>query len=105
MALHSKKQQKVWIWKALDHDTGQLIDWECGPRDSRTLRKLLLRLKKRGVRVYLSDHFKVYSAEIQEEILIRPLSKLQLMDHFRVKFTLKILICWFCGKKGYQQLS
>jgi insertion element IS1 protein InsB len=28
-----KKCQKLWIWKALDHDTGQLLDWECGRRD------------------------------------------------------------------------
>ena len=71
MALHSKKRQKVWIWKALDHDTGRLIDWECGPRNSYTLNKLLVRLEERRVIVYLTDHFKAYSKEIEEEILIQ----------------------------------
>ena len=34
-----KKRQKLWIWKALDQDTGQLLDWECGRRDKATLKK------------------------------------------------------------------
>ena len=25
-----KKRCTLWIWKALDRDTGQLLDWECG---------------------------------------------------------------------------
>jgi transposase-like protein len=25
-----KKRGKLWLWKALDRDTGQLLDWECG---------------------------------------------------------------------------
>ena len=28
-----KKRCKLWSWKALDHDTGQVLDWECGRRD------------------------------------------------------------------------
>jgi transposase-like protein len=32
-----KKRLKLWIWKALDCDTGQLLDWECGRRDKTTL--------------------------------------------------------------------
>jgi insertion element IS1 protein InsB len=32
-----KKRCKRWIWKALDRDTGQLLDWECGQRDKKTL--------------------------------------------------------------------
>jgi transposase-like protein len=41
-----KKRQKLWIWKALDRDTGQLLDWECGRRDKATLKKLV------GIRVH-----------------------------------------------------
>jgi IS1 family transposase len=33
-----KKRQKLWIWKALDRETGQLLDWECGRRDKATLK-------------------------------------------------------------------
>jgi hypothetical protein len=25
-----QKRRKLWIWKALDRDTGRLLDWECG---------------------------------------------------------------------------
>jgi transposase len=34
-----RKRRKLWIWKALDRDTGQLLDWECGRRDKTTLKK------------------------------------------------------------------
>ena len=33
-----KKKNKLWIWKALDRNTGYLIDWECGDRDKENLR-------------------------------------------------------------------
>jgi transposase-like protein len=39
-----RKRQKLWIWNALDHDSGQLLDWECGRRDKATLKKLVDRL-------------------------------------------------------------
>ena len=40
MALY-KKKQKLWIWKALCRDTGELIAWACGDRDKATLKKLI----------------------------------------------------------------
>ena len=30
------KRSKLWIWKALDRDTGQLLDWEWGRQDKAT---------------------------------------------------------------------
>ena len=39
-----KKRHKLWIWKALDRDTGQLLDWACGRRDKATLKKMVDRL-------------------------------------------------------------
>src|SRR5947209_18027371 len=44
-ALRPKKASKLWIWKALERDTGRLIDWECGDRDRVTLEPLLGRLE------------------------------------------------------------
>ena len=41
-----KKRQKLWIWKALDRETGQLLDWECGRRDKATLKKMIDRLAR-----------------------------------------------------------
>jgi IS1 family transposase len=36
----SKKRHKLWLWKALDAGTGQLLDWQCGRRDNATLTKM-----------------------------------------------------------------
>ena len=46
-----KKKQKLWIWKALCCDTGELIAWECGDRDKATLKKLIDLLEKWSVKV------------------------------------------------------
>jgi transposase-like protein len=46
------KRHKLWIWKALDHDTGQLLDWECGRRDKVTLKKMVDRLAQWDVQLY-----------------------------------------------------
>src|SRR5215217_910726 len=29
-----KKSEPLWIWKAWDRASGQLVDWECGGRDT-----------------------------------------------------------------------
>jgi len=57
--LHCKKN-KVWIWKALNRDTGKLIDWECGGRDEKTFRRLLTRLQRWKVRLFCTDYYIVY---------------------------------------------
>src|SRR5262249_12946302 len=49
------KRGKLWIWKALDRDTGQLLDWECGRRDKRTLKKMVDRLAQWDVKMYCTD--------------------------------------------------
>ena len=55
-----KKKNKLWIWKALDRNTGYLIDWECGDRDKETLEKLTTRLAALDVEVYYTDKWQVY---------------------------------------------
>jgi transposase-like protein len=57
-----KKRQKLWIWKALDRDTGQLLDWECGRRDKTTLKKLVDRLARWDVNVYCTDMWGTYAS-------------------------------------------
>jgi transposase-like protein len=49
------KRRKLWIWKALDPDPGQLLDWECGRRDKTTLKKLVKRLAQWHVQRYGAD--------------------------------------------------
>jgi hypothetical protein len=49
------KRGKLWMWKALDRDTGQLLDWECGRRDKRALKKMVDRLTQWDVKMYCTD--------------------------------------------------
>jgi transposase-like protein len=46
------KRHKLWLGKALDRDTGQLLDWECGRRDKKTLKKMVNRLTQWDVQLY-----------------------------------------------------
>ncbi|MBE9195207.1 IS1 family transposase [Synechocystis sp. LEGE 06083] len=62
--LQAKKQ--VWIWKAYEHVTGRLINWELGNRDSQTLSRLLERLAKWKVTVYCTDDWKPYQQLLDE---------------------------------------
>jgi insertion element IS1 protein InsB len=50
-----KKAGKLRIWKALERDTGRLIDRECGDRDQVTLEHLPGRLEPWGVRLSCTD--------------------------------------------------
>ena len=54
------KKNKLWIWKALDRNTGHLIDWECGGRDKETLEKLMTRLAPLNIERYYTDKWQVY---------------------------------------------
>ena len=66
-----KKRQKLWIWKALDRDTGQLLDWECGRRDKATLKKLVDRLLPWDVKVYCTDKWATYASVIPQDALVQ----------------------------------
>src|SRR3954447_3703220 len=46
VALSEKKSEPLWIWKAWDRATGQLVDWECGGRDKATCERLIERLTR-----------------------------------------------------------
>jgi insertion element IS1 protein InsB len=66
-----KKRQKLWIWKALDRDTGQLLDWECGRRDKATLKKLVDRLAQWDVKLYCTDQWVTYASVIPQDKLVQ----------------------------------
>src|SRR4029450_8237954 len=66
----SKKRHKLWIWKALDPDTGHLLDWECGRCDAATLKQLVDRLTRWAVVFYCTNHWQVYTAVIPSERLV-----------------------------------
>ena len=70
MAL-SKKKRKLWIWKVLCRDTGQLIAWECGHRDKATLKRLLQKLSGWSVKLYFTDDWHPYKAVIPPHLLVQ----------------------------------
>jgi insertion element IS1 protein InsB len=65
------KRRKLWIWKALDRDTGHLLDWECGRRDKATLKKLIDRLVPWAVKVYCTDKWATYASVIPRDKLVQ----------------------------------
>ena len=76
----NNKKQKYWIWKAFCRNTRQLIDWQCGKRDSNTFSKLYKRLKKWKVSVFFADGWQVYSDIIPPELLIQTKSETYLIE-------------------------
>src|SRR5215213_9531994 len=60
VALSEKKSEPLWVWKAWDRASGQLVDWECGGRDKATCERLLERLKRWRTRLYCADDYAVY---------------------------------------------
>src|SRR5215218_4826236 len=57
VALSEKKSEPLWIWKAWDRASGQLVDWECGGRDKATCKRLLERLTRWRTRLYCADDY------------------------------------------------
>jgi IS1 family transposase len=65
------KRRKLWIWKALDRDTGHPLDWECGRRDKATLKKLIDRLVPWDMKVYCTDKWATYASVIPQDKLVQ----------------------------------
>src|SRR5215207_8597789 len=59
VALPEKKSEPLWIWKAWDRASGQLVDWECGGRDKATCKRLIERLTRWRTRLYCADDYVV----------------------------------------------
>jgi len=74
------KRCKLWIWKALDQETGQLLDWECGRRDKRTLKKMVDRLAKWDVQLYCTDKWATYASVIPQDKLVQSKATTQEME-------------------------
>src|SRR3954467_7627945 len=56
-----KKSEPLWVWKAWDRASGQLVDWECGGRDKATCERLIARLTRRRTRLCCADDYAVYA--------------------------------------------
>jgi len=64
-----RKRHKRWIGKALDRDTGQLLDWECGRRDKKTLQKMVDRLAQWDITMSCTDKWAPYASIIPPDKL------------------------------------
>ena len=60
VARSQKKSEPLWIWKAWDRASGQLVDWECGGRDKAACERLIARLTRWRTRLYGTDDYAVY---------------------------------------------
>ena len=94
-----KKENKLWIWKVYCRETGQLIDWECGGRDKKTLLKLKNRLKKWNVELFCTDEYDVYSQSISEDKLFQSKSQTICIEqnngrqrHWFARFRIKSIV-------------
>jgi insertion element IS1 protein InsB len=67
----TKKRRKLWIWKALDRETGQLLDWECGRRDQATLQKMVDRLATWDVKMFCTDKWGTSASVIPQDKLVQ----------------------------------
>ena len=71
MALFRVKKNKLWIWKAYCRTTKQLVDWECGGRDSGSLLRMFNRLQQWNVKVYFADHWEAYAKLVPSGLLVQ----------------------------------
>lgn len=55
-----RKDKKVWIVYALCTDSGEILAFSMGKRNSRTVRQLMLKLKPLDVDVFCTDHWDVF---------------------------------------------
>jgi insertion element IS1 protein InsB len=61
------KRQTRWRWNARDRDPGQLLDGECGRRDTATVQKLVDRLAPWEVKVYGPDTWATFASVIPQD--------------------------------------
>jgi insertion element IS1 protein InsB len=76
-----KKQQKLWIWKALDQETGQLLDWECGRRNKATLKQMVDRLAQWDVTLYCTEQWATYASVIPRDKLVQSKATTHAIEH------------------------
>jgi IS1 family transposase/transposase-like protein len=76
----NSKKNKCWIWKAYCRNTNQLIDWECGRRDTDTFAKLLDRIVGWNAEFYFADGWSSYAELIPPEFLVQSKSQTHLIE-------------------------
>jgi IS1 family transposase len=65
------KRGKLWSWKALARDTGQLVDWEGGRRDKKTLKQRVERLAQWAIQMSCMDKWAPSASVIPQDKLLQ----------------------------------
>lgn len=66
-----KKQNKRWLWHAIDHETGEVLAYVIGPHQDSVLLQLKNLLEPFGVRHFFTDGWGGYERHIKAEHLSR----------------------------------
>jgi len=67
MTFLSKKKIKVWIWTVICRETGKMIDFELGNRDTETFLRLWERIRDINCQVYYTDNWGSYKEVLPPE--------------------------------------
>ena len=65
----TKKTQKLWIWKTIDHRSKKLIGWALGRRDIQTLIKMYDSMEFKEFSHIYSDCYECYKEFVHENNL------------------------------------
>ena len=76
----SFQKNKCWIWKAYCRNTRQLIDWECGGRDTDTFARLLDRIVAWNAVLYFADGWPSYEELIPPAFLVQSKKETYLIE-------------------------
>lgn len=68
MALHSKKTQKLWLWRAYDPIKRKTLAWTLGGRDDKTCQRFLDNMGIEG-KTFITDGWEAYHRLIPEDQL------------------------------------
>jgi insertion element IS1 protein InsB len=55
-----KKQNKIWVWTALNKEYSEILEYEIGDRSAKTFEKLWQKVKDWNCYFWLTDGYKVY---------------------------------------------
>jgi insertion element IS1 protein InsB len=70
-----EKANKLWIWKAYCRETGNLVAFTFGDRDTGVLMDLISKLKGFNVKVFFTDYFGPYQKLIPDHMLVQSKSE------------------------------
>ena len=99
------KQNQIWLWWAVDHETNTPLAYVFGTRKYKYLDELLELLKPFNIGTVYADNNFAYESRITHKILISGKKNTQKIerDHLTLRTCIKILACrTICFSKNKQ---